>query len=726
MAQWSGTMAGFDGTDPAASTTPIPLEGDGSELVGSVIDGRYRLEATLGRGGMGLVYRATHVNLRRQVAVKILHPSLAASPDVRNRFEREALAVGRIDHPNCVSTYDVGRLPDGALYLAMELLEGKSLADVLETEGQVAPGRALHILAHVLRGLGHIHQHGLIHRDIKPENIYLIRQGTDEDFAKILDFGIAKALKGELDDGVRLTQAGMAFGTPIYMAPEQALGNPMDGRADLYAAAVIAYEMLCGRPPFYSEDKLEVMSMHAGKPVPPMRTRLIKGARPVPSSIEKLIARGLTKKPVDRYPTAEVFLEAVEEAVNTADGGKTQVNFERPEFTVTGARPLLTDDLDLRMQDTNPAVPAGSLRIADDIDEVLSSATPTRPAKPAVGPAPAGKIPNTPNRAVERSAAPLETPTNVTSERSNPRIATKIGVDAPLIAPGDPRGRAGAGGVGIGLPYTGPSGEPIFGLTPEQRLAQVPKRRRWKLYAVIAGIAVAATVVGILIAVLTVPGSNKLDPSSPAGQASEALARGDADRAIEIIVSQKATTDSDPDAQLMLGHAHAARRDIDDALAAYRRAIALDADKASDAKMLSNLRTLAADDDPAIVEKGFDLWVGLTPDPDAKKSLISAAVSQNISRRHVAYKLVDRYKLGDQVDWVTAYSLDLEQEETCEKKLDAVVALHARGDPKAIGALQRAIAKKIPKGPMRGKPVNQCLIEEANKTIGYLRGLKNK
>src|SRR6476661_7109946 len=196
-------MAPTDSTDPALATTPVPLDGDGSELIGMVIDGRYRLDATLGRGGMGLVYRATHIGLRRQVAVKILHPSLAASPDVRNRFEREALAVGKIDHPNCVSVYDSGRLPDGSLYLAMELLDGKSLADVLETEGQLAPGRALHILAGILRGLAHIHQNGLIHRDIKPENIFLIRQGEDMDFAKILDFGIAKAMsKTDLDDGV--------------------------------------------------------------------------------------------------------------------------------------------------------------------------------------------------------------------------------------------------------------------------------------------------------------------------------------------------------------------------------------------------------------------------------------------------------------------------------------------------------------------------------------------
>jgi eukaryotic-like serine/threonine-protein kinase len=141
------------GTDPVPRDTPIPVDGDGEELLGMVVDGRYRLEATLGRGGMGLVYRAAHLTLRRQVAVKILHPSLAASPDVRNRFEREALAVGKIDHPNCVSVYDSGRLRDGSLYLAMELLDGKSLADVLENEGQVAPGRTLHILAHMLRGL---------------------------------------------------------------------------------------------------------------------------------------------------------------------------------------------------------------------------------------------------------------------------------------------------------------------------------------------------------------------------------------------------------------------------------------------------------------------------------------------------------------------------------------------------------------------------------------------
>src|SRR5205085_5327495 len=166
----------------------------------------------------------------------------------------------------------------------------------------------------------------LSHRYIKPENIFLIRHGQDEDFAKILDFVSAKPMKGsDLDDGVKLTQAGMAFGTPIYMAPEQALGNPMDGRADLYAASVLAFEMLAGAPPFYSDDKLEVMSMHTARPVPPMRQRMIKGGRPIPSSIERLVVRGLTKKPGERYPTAEAYLAQVEEALRTPDGGVTDV-----------------------------------------------------------------------------------------------------------------------------------------------------------------------------------------------------------------------------------------------------------------------------------------------------------------------------------------------------------------------------------------------------------------
>jgi len=695
-------MAPSDGTDPALATTPVPLDGDGSELIGMVVDGRYRLEATLGRGGMGLVYRATHIGLRRQVAVKILHPSLAASPEVRNRFEREALAVGRVDHPNCVATYDVGRLADDSLYLAMELLEGRSLADVLEAEGQIAPGRALHILAHMLRGLGGIHAAGLIHRDIKPENIFLVRHGEDMDFAKILDFGIAKPIAGELsDDGVRLTQAGMAFGTPIYMAPEQALGNPMDGRADLYAAAVVAYEMVCGQPPFYSDDKLEVMSMHTAKPVPPMRSKLIKGGRPIPASIEKLILRGLTKKPGDRYDSAEVFLAAVEGALHTSEGGQTDVEFER--VSNTGSQPLVGADGMLAMEEER-----------EDLNIAIEEALAVAPNGPRVA---------TPGKGVpQRATTP---PKGAIARDSVGRVGTKLGVgemtapSPPVVAGGEPRGRAG--GVGIGLPYTGPAGEPIFGLTPEQRLAQVPAKKRWPLYAAIAGLAVVA---GVAVAVLTAPSDDtpKLDPNSPAGQASDVLERGDPNKAIAIL--EKAPIDKDPDAQLVLGEAYAAKNDTLEAIEAYRRALSLAPDLESDKKLRASLRAMAADKDPDAVSKVFDLWVGHTKDPDAKPAILNAAVSQSYERRHAVAPVIDKYGLGDRDQLLKAYTLDLEEGDTCEKRKDAVAKLRALSDPRAIEPLERAVAKKIKSGSMRGKPVSACLIDDANAAIGYLRGLK--
>jgi serine/threonine protein kinase len=712
-------MAPTDGTGPATANTPVPLDGDGSELIGMVVDGRYRLEDTLGRGGMGLVFRATHVGLRRQVAVKVLHPSLAASPDVRSRFEREALAVGKVDHPNCVATYDVGRLPDGSLYLAMELLEGRSLADVLEQEGQLAPGRALHILTHILRGLGSIHAANLVHRDIKPENIFLIRQGDDVDFAKILDFGIAKPMSGELsDDGVRLTQAGMAFGTPIYMAPEQALGSKLDGRADLYAAAVMAYEMLVGQPPFYSEDKLEVMSMHTAKAVPPMRSRLIKRAKPVPSSIERLIIKGLTKKPADRYESAEVFLAKVEEALHTPDGGQTDVNFERVHGD-TGSHSLIDDE-----GDVNFAREQRATHIADSIDEVLYQ-TPTK-ALPAVQ--------------VAKLAASTKPGAAPASE--DKRAGTKLGVAPAPAAPvrADDSGEivVPPGGKGIGLPFTAPGGQTAFGLTPDQRLAQVPKatrsssrraaakKQRWPLYAGILGVALVA---GIVIAVVTAPGtgggesnptpgsggsagtSEPLDPNLK--EAQDALFN-DPVHAIQIIEENKATLGKNPTAQMVLGDAHMIRKESAKALAAYKVVVALMPSDGDNLTLRTSLRTLANDRNNEVAIGAMDLWFGNTADTTAARdAIVKAAITWNMERRHMAQKLVQTYKLGDSVDWLTAYTLDLEQEPSCERRKDAVEKLRALGNPKAIKILEAAVAKRLAKK-------NACLLMDARAGIAAL------
>jgi serine/threonine protein kinase len=714
-------MASRDGTDPAHVHTPVPLEGDGSELLGMVVDGRYRLDATLGRGGMGLVFKAHHMGLRRAVAVKVLHRAFVANPDVRNRFEREALASGKIDHPNCVNVYDTGRLPDGSLYLAMELLDGKSLADVLEHEGQLAPGRALHILAHLLRGLSHVHSAGLIHRDIKPENIFLITQGDDHDFAKILDFGIAKGMTAaDLDDGVKLTQAGMAFGTPIYMAPEQALGNPMDGRADLYAAAVVAYEMVCGQPPFYSDDKLEVMSMHTARPVPPMRQRLVKNARPVPASIERLIVKGLTKKPSERYASADVFLAAVENALHTPDGGVTDVSVDRPAASTTGSQPLIADDGSVSITGgTDFLAEDASQNIADAIDEALSTS-------PAAPPPPKAATPHGMPAAVRQNA-----------------------------------GRAPQGGVSIGLPYTGPQGEPIFGLTPEQRLAQAtatpppdtsrlsgvasalepddtrakttlhrepaaPAKKKWLLYGGIAAVAVAA---GVAVAIITSRPSDTgpaLDPDSPAGQAKAALDAGDPAKAVSILEGNKVAIAHDPMAQLILGHAHSARHASEPSLVAYGQALELDPKLEADPQLRAGLRAMAADADVRVVAVAFELWVSRTADTEAKPLLLKAAIAENLARRHAVKPVVERLQLMADVDWLVAYSLDLEQEPTCELRQEAVAKLRALNDVRAVPALERAVVRKIKTGTLRGKSFSPCLVDDAKAAIGYLRGLPAK
>lgn len=289
---------------------------DPASLVDSVIDDRYRLTSLVGRGGMGSVFLAEHVTIRRPVALKLLSPSLAGIPELARRFEREAAAIGRIDHPNCVTVSDFGRLDDGSLYLVMEYLDGRSLAAAIAGEGRIAARRALHIARHVLRGLGHAHQAGIVHRDVKPDNVILVHQDGVPDFAKVLDFGIAHFMDRLVPDGEgedRLTQAGIAFGTPQYMSPEQAVGDPVDPRTDLYSTTVMLFEMIAGRTPFVAEEKLELLGMHASRPPP-----LLSEVRPdilIPVELDRLIAVGLAKRPDDRFPNAEAFIAAIEECL---------------------------------------------------------------------------------------------------------------------------------------------------------------------------------------------------------------------------------------------------------------------------------------------------------------------------------------------------------------------------------------------------------------------------
>ncbi len=284
---------------------------DTRSVIGTLLDGRYRLEEKLGQGGIGAVYRAVHVRTGRTVAVKVLLPEWAQTGGMAARFEREARAAGFLKHANIVEVIALGRVEGGPLYLVMELCTGVSVGDAV-ADGAFAPGRALAIARQALQGVGFAHQHGFIHRDIKPDNLMLVGSPGQE-VVKILDFGLVKLVglaAAELGEE-KLTATGMVFGTPVYMAPEQALGRGVDHRADLYALGLILFEMLCGMPPFYSEESSAVLRMHLAAPRPRLSQRGLPAATP---ALEALIARALAIRPDERFETAAEMLAGVDAA----------------------------------------------------------------------------------------------------------------------------------------------------------------------------------------------------------------------------------------------------------------------------------------------------------------------------------------------------------------------------------------------------------------------------
>lgn len=284
------------------------------ELVGQVFEKRYRIIEPLGEGGMGAVFRAEHVVIGRQVAIKVLHSRLGKSKDFASRFEREAMAAGRLDHPNCVPVTDSGQLEDGTAYMVMELVKGRSLGKLLDDEGpQLDPVRALRITRHVLRGLGHAHDAGIVHRDIKPDNVMLSQREDNPDFARVLDFGIAKLRDADNKESEALTQAGMAVGTPSYLSPEQAMGDNVDHRSDLYSATVLLFEMLTGKPPFTAANPVGILTKHASAPVPQLWD-IAPHLGDYPQ-LDVIVQRGLEKSRHDRFANAAEFVKAIDEAL---------------------------------------------------------------------------------------------------------------------------------------------------------------------------------------------------------------------------------------------------------------------------------------------------------------------------------------------------------------------------------------------------------------------------
>ena len=294
---------------------PSPSPDDsGIVAIGSVLDGRYRVDAVLGVGGMGRVYKAEHTGIGRAVAIKVLHARLGGSTEAAKRFQREAMASGRLDHPNIVGVSDFGTLDDGSLYLVMEALEGESLGKRLEREKRVPWHEALAIIRSVLAGLRHAHDKGVVHRDIKPDNIFLARK-DGELVIKILDFGIAKLYAGNADDPAT-TRAGLTVGTPAYLSPEQAVGGAITPASDLYSTSIVLYEMLTGRAPFTDDDPLAMLTAHVSKDPPPFAE--VAPDLELPPGIEGVIGRGLAKVSAERIGSALDYIHQLDEAMRAA------------------------------------------------------------------------------------------------------------------------------------------------------------------------------------------------------------------------------------------------------------------------------------------------------------------------------------------------------------------------------------------------------------------------
>jgi serine/threonine protein kinase len=325
-----------DGTAlPARSVDSGP-----DAYLGRTLRGEFRVDALIGAGAVGRVYRAFQLGVERNVALKIMHRDLAANDGLRARFQREARIAGSLCHPNLVNVLSLSELEhEGQLipFLALEYLDGLTLRSVLLAQGALAPARAVHVLLQVADALGEAHAHGIVHRDLKPENSMLVRRGDDPDFVKVLDFGVARA-EAPGEHPQIATRAGAIFGSARYVAPECAAGGASTPASDVYALAILGYECLAGSPPFDDESAIQVLLKQQTAPVPALRER----APNAPLGLARLIEQNLAKSPLDRCADAREFARALLAAADeTLALKKTRLGHALAEVIVTPSSTLV-------------------------------------------------------------------------------------------------------------------------------------------------------------------------------------------------------------------------------------------------------------------------------------------------------------------------------------------------------------------------------------------------
>jgi serine/threonine protein kinase len=283
--------------------------------IGQVLNNRFKVESKIGEGGFGAVYRGIQLATGRKVALKLLHPEMTKDDNLVARFRREGMVLCNLRDAHTITTYDFDQTPDGTLYIAMELLEGKSLHQLFHEEAPLEWRRVFKILSEMCSSLGEAHQQGIVHRDLKPENIYLESRSGNPEFVKILDFGIAKVMRGDTIDpqSPQLTATGQTLGTLEYMSPEQLMGKQLDGRSDVYALGVLAYEMITGRLPF-PDAKGPAGLITAQLKQTPMPPSQANPKADLPEAADRAILKCLEKDKNNRYPSVAILASALQQA----------------------------------------------------------------------------------------------------------------------------------------------------------------------------------------------------------------------------------------------------------------------------------------------------------------------------------------------------------------------------------------------------------------------------
>ena len=331
---------------------------------GDLIGGRFRILEILGAGGFGTVYKAVQENIGREVALKFLTPGVAKDPINVKRFRREAFHVSQLRHPNTITLYDYGQTEDELAYMVMEFLDGIALGDWIQDHGAVEWPRAAHIYIQVLKSLSEAHRNGLVHRDLKPENIFLCEMFGEKDYVKVLDFGVAKMTLAEADeesDEEPLTRAGSIFGTPLYMAPEQACAEPITPATDVYALGLLLFEMLTGKPPVTGRNRMDVIHKQIRDPVPVL-TDDLKG-----TAFAELIRKACEKEPDHRFEDAARLLNAFQHAVRQMQITPRPEGGTHPEISASHAVPAEVNRAYSRQQGPATRDPA-----ADDPTALVS------------------------------------------------------------------------------------------------------------------------------------------------------------------------------------------------------------------------------------------------------------------------------------------------------------------------------------------------------------------